>query len=280
MIRSTLRAAALACLAAAAAPAFAQDVVEPADDGSDNFTIGIGAVYGPSYEGSDDYVVSPAAQVRGRVSGFSVFTRGTSLYLDLIREAPGAPVDVSFGPVVNLRLNRTGRITAPPVRALGELDTAVEAGASLGVTKNGVLHDYDFLTGRVDVIHDVTDTHDSLIVTPAIEYATPLSRTFLVGASLSAEHVAGKFARTYFGVTPAGAAASGLAPYTLGGGFKNIRASLLLTQSLSGDLRRGWALFAIGSYSRLLGDFKRSPIVRDAGDADQFLVGAGIGYTF
>ena len=101
-----------------------------------------------------------------------------------------------------------------------------------------------------------------------------------IGASLSAEHVAGKFARTYFGVTPAGAAASGLAPYTLGGGFKNIRASLLLTQSLSGDLRRGWALFAIGSYSRLLGDFKRSPIVRDAGDADQFLVGAGIGYTF
>ena len=206
MIRSTLRAAALACLAAAAAPAFAQDVVEPADDGSDNFTIGIGAVYGPSYEGSDDYVVSPAAQVRGRVSGFSVFTRGTSLYLDLIREAPGAPVDVSFGPVVNLRLNRTGRIKDPQVRALGELDTAVEAGASLGVTKNGVLHDYDFLTGRVDVIHDVTDTHDGLIVTPAIEYATPLSRTFLVGASLSAEHVAGKFARTYFGVTPAGAA--------------------------------------------------------------------------
>jgi MipA family protein len=279
MTRPTLRAAALALLAAAAAPALAQES-EAADDGSDNFTIGAGAIYGPSYEGSDDYVVSPGAQFRGRVSGYSFYTRGTSLYLDLIRQQPGAPVDVSFGPVVNVRLNRTGRIKDPQVRALGEVDTAIEAGASFGVTRNGVLHGYDFLTARVDVVHDVTDTHGSLIVTPAIEYATPLSRTFLVGASVSAEHVGGGYARTYFGVTPAGAAASGLSPYTLDGGFKNIRTGLLVTQSLSGDLRRGWALFGLGSYSRLLGDFKRSPIVRDAGDADQFLIGAGVGYTF
>lgn len=279
MIRSTIRAAALLCLALSSAPAFAQDS-EPVDDGSDNFTVGVGAVYTPSYEGSDDYVISPAAQLRGRVSGFSFYTRGTSIYLDLIREEPNAPVDVFLGPAANVRFNRTGRIEDPQVKALGELDTAIEIGGAVGVTKNGVLHDYDFLTFRVDAIHDVTNTHDSLIVTPAIEYATPLSRTFLVGVSTSADHVGGNFARTYFGVTPAGAAASGLAPYTLDGGFKNVRANLLLTYSLSGDLRRGWALFALGSYSRLLGDFKRSPIVADAGDADQFILGGGIGYTF
>lgn len=279
MIRSTLRAAALLCLAAAS-PAFAQEASEPADDGGDSFTIGVGALYLPSYEGSDDYIVTPGGQIRGRVSGFSFFTRGTSLYLDVVREAPGAPVDVSFGPVVNVRLDRTSRIKDPRVRALGELDTAIEVGGHIGATKNGVLHQYDFLTARVDVIHDVADTHGSLIVTPAIEYATPLSRTFLVGASVSADHVGGGYARTYFGVTPAGAAASGLSAYALDGGFKNVRSTLLLTQSLSGDLRRGLALFALGSYSRLLGDFKRSPIVREAGDADQFLIGGGISYTF
>jgi outer membrane scaffolding protein for murein synthesis (MipA/OmpV family) len=166
------------------------------------------------------------------------------------------------------------------VRALGDLDTAIEAGAFLGVTKNGVLHEYDFLTARLDVTHDVTDTHDSLIVTPNLEYATPLSRTALVGASISADHVGGGFARTYFGVTPAGAAASGLSTYSLGSGFKNIRTTLLGTVSLSGDLRRGWGLFAIGSYSRLLGDFKNSPVVRDAGDADQFFTAIGVSYTF
>ncbi len=262
-----------------AAPAAAQEA-EPADDGGDTLTVGLGASYLPSYEGSDNYQLSGAGLVRGRVSGFNFYTRATSFLVDVVREPVGAPVNVEFGPMVNLRLDRTSRIKDTRVRALGEIDTAFEAGAFLGVTKNGVLHGYDFLTARLDVTHDITGTHDSLIVTPNIEYATPLSRQTLVGLSLSADHVGGGYARTYFGVSPAGAAASGLGPYDLDGGFKNVRLTLLGTQSLSGDLRRGFGIFAIGSYSRLLGDFKRSPIVQDAGDADQFLAAVGLTYTF
>jgi hypothetical protein len=141
--------------------------------------------------------------------------------------------------MVNLRLDRTSRIRDPQVRALGEIDTAVEGGAFFGVTRNGVLHGYDFLTARIDVTHDLTNTHDSLIVTPNLEYATPLSRHTLVGLSVSADHVGGGYADTYFGVTPAGAAASGLTAYDADSGFKNVRLTLLGTQSLSGDLRRG-----------------------------------------
>jgi outer membrane scaffolding protein for murein synthesis (MipA/OmpV family) len=275
-----LHAAALVSFVAAT-PSLAQQPTEAADDGGDNFTIGVGALYVPSYEGSDDYLVAPAGVLRGRLSGFSFYTRGTSFFVDVVREASSAPVNLEFGPAINLRLDRTSRIKDPQVRALGEIDTAVEAGGFLGVTKNGVLHGYDFLTARVAVMHDVTNTHDSLVVTPAVEYATPLSRTTLVGASVSADHVGAGYARTYYGVTPAGAVASGLAPYSVeDGGFKNVRGTLLFTQSLSGDLRNGLALFAIGSYSRMLGDFKRSPIVRDAGDADQWLASAGISYTF
>jgi outer membrane scaffolding protein for murein synthesis (MipA/OmpV family) len=71
-----------------------------------------------------------------------------------------------------------------------------------------------------------------------------------------------------------------LSAYNLDGGFKNVRVALLGSQSLTGDLRRGLGVFAIGSYSRLLGDFKRSPIVRDAGDANQFFAALGLTYTF
>ena len=280
MSRMRLAAAASLLCLALTSPASAQDSAEPVDDGGDTFTIGLGGSYLPSYEGSDNYVLSGAGLVRGRVSGFNFYTRATALHVDVVREPAGAPVNVEFGPMVNLRLDRTSRIKDARVRALGELDTAIEAGVFLGVTKNGVLHDYDFLTARLDAIHDVTDTHDSLIVTPNLEYATPLSRTALIGASISADYVGRGFARTYFGVTPAGAAASGLAAYSLDAGFKNIRTTLLGTVSLSGDLRRGWGLFAIGSYSRLLGDFKNSPIVRDAGDADQFFTAVGVSYTF
>jgi MipA family protein len=133
---------------------------------------------------------------------------------------------------------------------------------------------------RLDVMHDVANTHDSTIFAPNIEYGTPLSTTVFVGASLSAEHVGGSYARTYYGVTPAGALASGLDPYTLDGGWKNWRGTLLGTYSLSGDLRRGAAIFAVGSYSRMLGDFRRSPIVADVGDADQYFAALGLSYTF
>ncbi len=280
-ILNPLRAAALAAPLFLATPALAQaGDAAPVDDGGDTVTIGLGASYAPSYEGSDDYQISGAGVIRGRVSGFNFYSRATSLYLDLAREAPDAPVNFEIGPMINVRLDRTSRIEDSRVKALGEIDTAIEAGGFIGVTKNGVFHDYDFLTVRLDVTRDVTDTHDSMIVTPNIEYATPLSTTFLLGASLSAEHVGGGFADTYYGISPAGAIASGLPAYDADGGFKNWRGTLLLTQSLSGDLRRGWALFAVGSYSRLLGDFKRSPIVSIAGDKDQYFAAVGLSYTF
>ncbi|HEX8402355.1 MAG TPA: MipA/OmpV family protein [Allosphingosinicella sp.] len=279
MTRAKLTAGALLLSLIAASPALAQEA-EPVDDGGDTLTIGVGGSYLPSYEGSDNYVLSAAGLVRGRVSGFNFYSRATALYLDVVREPADAPINFEAGPMVNLGLDRTSRIRDARVRALGEIDTAVEAGGFVGVTKNGVLHQYDFLTARLDVTHDVTDTHDGLIVTPNLEYATPLSTKTLIGASLSADHVSGNFARTYFGVTPMGAAASGLAAYDLDGGFKNIRATLLGSVSLSGDLRRGWGLFAVGSYSKLLGDFKNSPIVRDAGDRNQFFAALGVSYTF
>ena len=43
---------------------------------------------------------------------------------------------------------------------------------------------------------------------------------------------------------------------------------------------RGLSLFATGTYGRLSGDFKRSPIVDDRGSATQWLAAAGLGYMF
>ncbi len=291
MFRSFVLAAVLGSLPAA--PAFAQDTDPVAlppvpvagvdanlDDGGDNFTIGLGASYLPSYEGSDDYVFSPAGVVRGRVSGFNFYSRATALYVDAVREAPGAAVNVEFGPMINLRLDRTSRIKDARVRALGELDAAIEPGVFVGVTKNKVLHGYDFLSARLDVTRDVANTHDSTIITPNLEYGTPLSTSIFVGASVSADHVGGKFADTYFSITPAGAAASGLRAYDADAGWKNVRGTLLATYSLTGNLRKGPAIFAVGSWSKLLGDFKRSPIVRDAGDATQWFAALGLSYSF
>src|SRR3546814_18921185 len=95
---------------------------------SDTLTVVVGGAYLPSYEGSDDYIASPGALVRGRVAGFSFFTRGASLYVDVLPDHSDSGWDIELGPVANLRLDRNSRIKDPQVRALGKIVTTIELG--------------------------------------------------------------------------------------------------------------------------------------------------------
>ena len=267
---------------AVANPAVAQSseaALPDPNDRSDNFTIGAGVGLVPDYEGSDDYRIIPAVAVRGRVNGISFSTRGTYLYVDLIPRGAGK-IDIDAGPIVGVRLNRTRKIKDDAVDRLPERNAAIEVGGFAGVTAHGLTNPYDMLSVRVDVVKDVANGHESSVVTPTIEFGTPLSRTFYVGASLSADWVGGGYADSYYSITPADTLASGLRTYDADGGYKGWKAGLLANQSLSGDLTRGLSLFGTVNYGRLAGDFKRSPIVADRGSATQWFGAIGLGYSF
>jgi outer membrane scaffolding protein for murein synthesis (MipA/OmpV family) len=265
-----------------AAPALAQSTdgtLPDPNDQSDTFTIGAGAAYIPDYEGSDDYRIIPAAAIRGRVSGISFFTRATYLYVDVIPRGSGN-VEFDVGPIVGARLNRTGKIKDDFVDRLPELKTAIEVGGFAGITYHGLTNPYDALSFRLDVVKDVGNAHESTVITPTIDFGTPLSRYTYIGASLSAEWAGGGYANYYYSITPAEALASGLSPYYADGGFKSWRLGLLANQSITGDLTHGLSLFGTGSYLHLAGDFKDSPIVDDRGSAGQWLAAVGLAYTF
>jgi len=283
--------AATAALAVVPPSAVAQTSAEPSiQTGSipederaprDRLTLGLAGGIGPSYEGSDDYRFRPGGIIQGSVSGFEFIARGTNLFVDLVREAPRAKTDLVLGPVVQLRLERDGGIRDPQVAALGRIKPALELGAYAGIGQSGVINPLDKLSVDVTYRRDVSGIHDSAIVTPSVSYATPLSRRTFVLLSLSADHVGRGYGQTYFGVTPAGSAASGLAPYTIDkAGWKSAGATLLAFQSLSGDARRGWAVFAVGGYSELLGRYRRSPVVAVAGTPQQWFGFAGLAYSF
>ncbi|TFI57120.1 MipA/OmpV family protein [Sphingomonas parva] len=245
-------------------------------------TIGAGAAYVPTYEGSDDHRIVPAAAARGNVGGVEFFTRGLQLYVDVIPDRSEDGIELSLGPVVGVRRNRTGgSLKDDQVEALGKLKTAIEVGGFVGVSKTGVVtSNYDTLSARIAYVKDVGNAHESHVITPSINYATPLSPATLVGIGASLDLVGDGYADYYFSVPHSGAVASGLSPFSAEGGAKNWSLSIYAAQSLTGDLRRGAALFVGGSYSRLRGDFRRSPVVSEAGDAKQFLLAAGLGYTF
>ena len=267
-------------------PVFAQSGSPPGvERGEDrnSLTLGIGGGIGAQYEGASDYGFQPGGVIQGKVDGFDFQVRGPNIYVDLIRDKPGSKLNVIAGPVAQLRFDRTSLddIKDPRVALLGERKTGVELGGYVGVGIKRFLIPPASLTFDFAFVRDVAGAHDSFILTPGVALSSPVSQRTFARLGVSADYVGKGYGRTYYDVAPVVTPNPTLASYTTkGAGFKSVGTTLLLTHDLGGDNRKGWALFGLGGYKRLLGQYADSPIVRDAGSADQFLAVGGVAYSF
>lgn len=290
----------LASLAAAtavigfAAPALAQEAVtsdaasDPAPDQPEknvfegnHLTIGVGAVYSPSYRGSNSQSVSVFPAVQAKYKGISLNPRAGGVALDLIPDKSDAKISFQLGPVATVSFNRNRDIRDSVVRAAGKLHPAIEVGGNAGVSVNRLLDPYDQLTFSVDVKRDVNGAYSGWTYQPSVSYLTPLSKAILATVSVNAHHAGDKYANYYYSVTPLQSERSGLPGYNANGGWDSAGATLLVGWDLSGDLRNGgFMLFGIGNYSRQLNDGKDTPYTSLRGQANQWTIGGGVGYTF
>lgn len=247
----------------------------------DYVTVGAGIAVGPSYDGSDDYTISPLPVILGSFAGIDFEPRGPGLALDVIPDRNGAKTDFIFGPVGRARFDRNNSINDDVVRSLGELDVAVELGAVAGAKVNRVFSSFDSLTAKVDLRWDVAGAHRGRVISPNLTYFRPLNRGIAASFTISADHVDDNYADYYFSISPAGTVASGLPTFNATGGWKNVGTSLFSAIDLDGNAANGgFSVILIGNYSRLLGDAKRSPVTSIRGDANQFFGVIGVGYTF
>jgi len=270
--------AALAC----ASPALAQGgrpAGPPpgvASDG-DRVTLGFGLGASTDYEGSDDYRLQPGGILQGKVAGVEFQMRGLNLYTDFVPDPKDSKLRLVLGPVVQVRLDRTGDIEDPRVAALGTRKTAIELGATAGIGKRGVLIPPASINFDLTYLRDVNGAHRSYVVTPALSLSSPVSKRSFARLGVSADYVGKGYAATYFDVAPGNA----LPAYaTRGAGLKSLGTNVLYTHDLGGNPRKGWGLFGLVSYKRLMGQFADSPIVRDAGSASQAFGVAGLAYSF
>lgn len=275
-------------------PAHAQQVPTPASStqagptilpnlNRETITLGVVGAYLPDYEGSNDYRATPAPAGIGSIKGYQFVLAGNQLAIDLIRDKPGSHWDLQAGPIASLNFNRSSLkdISDLRVRALGKRSTALELGGVVGIGKTGVLTSpYDTLSVSLSYRHDVTSVHDSGIWQPVITYYTPLSIKAAVGIYGSAEIVEDGYARTYYSVSAAQSAASGLAVYDAKGGLKSWNVGLIGTYSLTGNLLHGLKVIGTGSYGRVVDSIGRSPLVKDAGSPTQWFGALGLAYTF
>jgi outer membrane scaffolding protein for murein synthesis (MipA/OmpV family) len=92
-----------------------------------------------------------------------------------------------------------------------------------------------------------------------ISYAAVRTRKVFTTFNLSAKLNDGKYARTFFGVTPQEAQASGLREYRPGGGLSQVSAGLTAGYQLS----RHWGILGRVEGGTYTGDAADSPIVKD-----------------
>ena len=161
-------------LGAVSWPALAQPAEAPLPDpgtARDNWTVALGVGYTPDYVGSDDYRLIPAAAIRGTIGPVAISTRSTYLYADFIPRGEG--IDFDFGPIVGVRLNRTGKIKDDFVDLLPERKRAIEVGGFAGVSLHNLTNPYDTLAFGVDVLHDIAKAHKSTMISPNVELLHP-----------------------------------------------------------------------------------------------------------
>jgi outer membrane scaffolding protein for murein synthesis (MipA/OmpV family) len=270
-----------------ATPAFAQESepapppIDPAKLDGDSLTIGVAGGVVPSYEGSNDYVLAAVPVVRARVARINIALRGNRAWADLVPTGGGPGWDFQLGPVAQVNFNRSAAIVDDRVRRLPHRSMAVELGGYVGIGKQGVVtSDYDKLNVSIATVYDVAGAHGSYIITPSLDYSTPLSTKAFVALSLSGDYMGEGYADTYFTITPADSVASTLPAFAAGKGWKDWNVSALGAFSLTGDLTHGLALMGGVNYRRLLNDAAASPVTSVAGSPSQWTGLLGLAYTF
>ncbi len=230
------------------------------------YTLGLGAVAVPDYEGSDDYEPRPLLIARAQKGPQYGQLFGTKITSNLIPHP-----NFRLGPVINYRGERDD-VDSGAVDAMSDVDAALELGAQVGYDH---MLDGGVIGAEVEWVHDVADGHDGWLLTPEIHYRRPLGDNWRFNIAVSTTYASDDYMETYFSVTPGDAAKSGLPVFGASDGFKDVSVNLALAYSFNDH----WGAGALGSWKRLLNDAGDSPVTK-VGDENQFIAGLFVTYAW
>ncbi len=241
----------------------------PGDKDGFHGRLGGGVFFMPEYEGSSDYQVVPFPMVSLQYNWGERYVEfsGMSLKANLLSE-----LGFELGPIVKHEGGRDNDIDNLAVRRLGEIDSAIMAGVFFS-TEIDIGGQGPGLQLSGEVLTDTGDANEGVIGTFEVGYGWMFGESWMLMVGASTTWADENYMQTYFGVTPAGALASGLPVYTADAGLKNAELSTGLIYRLDED----WSVMARASYSRLLGSAADSPVVQSE---DQLGFGLFVAWEF
>jgi outer membrane scaffolding protein for murein synthesis (MipA/OmpV family) len=237
---------------AAAAPAFGQS-----DDARLSFTTGAGLQVLPDYFGADSYRFGVAGE-------FDLHELNFGNGLAFGPEAPGnSPYGFGIAPSFRIVRARTDD-KYDELSGLDDIDGTLELGLGLRYAAPNFESFADLRYGFFGHEGFVGEVGADLIAYPGDRLRLSVGPRATFGSE--------RFVDTYFGISAAESAASGLAAHDPEGGLVSAGVEVGATWQIN----ESWGLFGGVSYNRLMNDAADSPVT-EQGSADQF--GASIGLT-
>ncbi|MCZ8110041.1 MAG: MipA/OmpV family protein [Betaproteobacteria bacterium] len=264
-----------AAVATATAPALGAKNFEPIAHIEEGVNFA-GAVIGrvPEFWGSRDNALGVAPMARWQLDGERfVQWLGAEVTVNVLNHRHWRA-----GPSLGVRFGRR-EVSDPVVRAMRPVASTGELGAFVGYTEPlgaDPRHRWGFSVALAGATGSV---YSGLYGSASAYWLKPLAPWFTLNASGGVGFAGSGFQRAYFGVSPADAPLfSGLdaAGYRPGAGLTDVR---MLAGGMV-HLSLNWHVLAGLRAQRLLGDSASSPIVRQRGNATQWVAGAGLVYLW
>lgn len=259
-MRRVLAAALIACAALGAAGATHAQTAPKDSDQQFRLTIGGGAIYAPTYLGSDHYDADPLPLFDLRYADRAFLSTRDGAGLNLLESGS----NWRAGPVIKYRMARDQDDDAA-LRGMGDVDAAGEAG--------GYVH-YDLRPFTIGTeLRQGFGGHDAVIGDAFINWSTKLSDSLMLTVGPKVTMASRDFTQTYFGITPGQSARSGYRAYNPDGAYYSYGLGASLRYQINDTLSLG----GFAGVDRIAGDAADSPLVDQAGSPTQARLGLTLG---
>jgi outer membrane scaffolding protein for murein synthesis (MipA/OmpV family) len=244
--------------------------------------VGLGVFSVPDFYGSGDKKGALAPIVRYQFSDTQyVQVLGPEVRVNVMPYR----TDIRVGPLLRFRRRRDDDVNDDVVSRMKPVATATEIGAFIDyhmpIDPANPLNKWVF---SADVAGNTTGVYSGLTGDikatywypfPQGLFGKPLLGAVGFGLFFASDH----FNDRYFGVHGSDVLLfpeQGFRPYTAQGGLTSFKIPFSLTSQVDPK----WLVTLAGRYEKLLNDAKDSPVVKDRGDENQFIIGIAASYLF
>jgi len=237
----------------------------PSVSGTWTVTAGVGASYGPDFEGAKRSMLSPVPIFSIHRAGSADQFRGP---LDAASIALIDFGDLRAGPAAKLVGARKANNFTELI-GLGDVNTAYEVGGFVEY------YPVDWFRARVETLQGFGG-QQGVVANVSADFIVPIIERLIISAGPRFTWESTKAVAPYFGITAAQAAASGLPAFNAQGGPHSVGFGTQVSYRFTPQ----WEVHSYVEYARLLGDAANSPLVTLRGSRNQTTFGIGASYSF